>query len=166
MKTSWIAIGLVALALLIAGISRLSGDERTLRKTLRHLVRDLEKEGPEKLWTAERRADRIARRFTLEPDVRLASSGLSFEGRNDLRAMVFRIRSGIERIRVRTEDVDVRVEPGRKRATLTGTAMAKLTIAGETEEMFQEFEIEWTRGKDGWLIEGVRTRDAMRHPDR
>lgn len=166
MRLRRIVLGLVALAALIGIASRFPGDERALRKSFRRLARDLEKEGPEKLWTAERRADRVARRFALEPEVRLASSGLFLESRNDLRATVFRIRSGIERIQIRAEDVEVRVPPGRKTATLTGTAMAKLTVAGGTEEAFQEFEIEWVRETDGWLISGVRTRDSIRHPDR
>jgi hypothetical protein len=164
LKARWIGAGLAALAALIWVVSLSGGDERALRKALRNITQDLEKEGPEKLWTAERRADRIARRFTEDPDVQSSLSGLSFESRTDLRAMVFRARATAERIRARVDDVEIRVDPGRKTATLTGTARVTLTGSGETGDLFQEFETGWVREEDGWLIATVRMREAIRRP--
>jgi hypothetical protein len=160
-----IGYGLAALAAVILAVTFSGGDERALRRNLRRIATDLEKDGPENLWSAERRADRIARRFAPEPDIRTDLPWADLDSRSELRATVFRARALAERIRVRLEDVEVRVDPGRKSATLTGTVWATVTGPGESGSLVQEFEVEWIREEEGWLIATVRTRDAIRRPE-
>lgn len=165
MKTRWIVAGLVALAAWIWVAAFSGNEERALRKAFNRIARNLEKDGPENLWTAERRADRISRGFTQKPDVQSSLPGMSFESRGDLRATVFRLRAMAERIRVRVDDLEIRVDPGRNTATLVGTARVTLTGAGETGDTYQEFETGWVRGEEGWIIDTVRASDAIRHPE-
>lgn len=151
-----VALGLVAL---FAG-----RPERAIRKALDRAVRAMEKSEPEGMLSATRRAERISGVFTEAPDIEIPGAVGSYRSRGEIRASVFQARALADRIRMRVEDPEIRLGPGRDTAVLTGTARATLSGAGETLDAFQEFEAGWVREKDGWRIRTLRARDAIRRP--
>lgn len=156
-----LAVAAVALAAWAAFYFR---DAARILRATEALARMVSKAGSENPIAGAARAEQFAGFFVERPALALDFMPAVPDGRRELGALVFQVRSRADEIKVQLFDPNVRMAPDHRTAELEVTARGTVRASDYSDSVLREFHLSWVKTPDGWKISRAETVEAIRHP--
>ena len=149
--------GALALALAAgAGVLWHNRDSAKIDRALKRLIAGVSKKGADEgIVDAAAKAAQAAHCFTPYPTLKVSEISELLQTRSDIQAVVYQFRAMAQSIAITIDSKSLEMAPDRQTAAMLLTATAVVVAEGTQDALTRQFQVEWTKTKEGWLIERV-----------
>lgn len=159
-----VAAGIVA-CLVVVFLLRRDRPEVVIERTFLELAREGEKTGDEGLLAIARRVATITDGFTSNAVLQVGPPYPVRVTRAELPALLHRVRTYADSIRIDVRGTEIEVQPGGRRAEMLTTVELSGTVEGRSDRGIAEYRILWERvGSKTWKIAQLEPRATIHHP--
>ncbi len=172
LKTAWanpsvrrrLAIALAAVAAVALLTAWLHWDQWRIQRRLNRFVTLVSKQEDESPLVTMARTPEIVGFFADRPQIDLGAPINAVADRDELSAIVYQVRSTVERLKITIQDRRLSVKSGGT-AVMNLTAEADFTLGGQADRDVREFEVNWVKQDGRWLMSGAKVTSSIRAPD-
>ncbi len=162
-RMQWVVILSVAAAL-TGGYFYYTRDAAQINRAFKRVVQAVNKEQGESVVISAAKARLAAQVFSEHSDIQAGDEAWRLSNRTEIQAALLQLLSMVDSVAVRVHDQELSVDSEHGRASMQLTARATVSIGGSTETLTREFQVEWEKTEEGWLMKRAWPVEAIRAP--